>query len=160
MHLDLVPGEERGEEPDERPPEAPGANGAAERPVDRRPDRIDDVSRSRGGARRGVPITVRQQAHVLRPPPGEDRVDRYQRSEHDNRQPETGRAPAAGADEVLRPGQEHDGADPHPGERDAEREPAPPYEPVGHEEAVPGVTQAQAAAGDEKAERHVEMPWP
>src|SRR5262249_55325814 len=66
------------------------------------------------------------------------------------------RAAAGVGDQPREPGQDDDRAE--AGERDAARQPAPPHEPVRQEERVPRVAQAHGAAGDEHAERQVEMP--
>jgi len=159
VHLYPVPRVEPGEEADEHPPEARGSRGARKRPVGGGPRRIHDVGgRANGGARRRGAIAVGKQAHVLGPPAREDRVDGNQDGEHHDREPEARRPPAARADQVLRPGQQHDRAHPHAGEGQPHGEPAAAREPVGQEERMAGVAQAEAAAGDEDTEGEIEMP--
>src|SRR5712692_5345541 len=110
-----------------------------------------------GGAGGGRAVTVGQEPHLLRAP-AREQIQRRQRHDDQRGHRHTRRAPPRAGDEPLEPRQDDDRADADTGERAADREPPAAHEPVRQEERVARVAQAHGAAGDEHAERQIEMP--
>ena len=108
-----------------------------------------------GGAGRG--IAVGTQPHVFGAL-AQQQVDRRQHDEHQEAHGPARRAPAGAFDDELHRGQQHDGADTHAGKGNAGRQSAPAHEPVGQEQRLAGIAEADAAAADQYAQRGVEMP--
>ena len=160
VHLHRVPGEEAAEVAERDPPEARGAHGAAERPVDRGPRRVDDVRRARRG---GAARATRSPSGSSPMSSGRRRSSRLSGDQHEQHEQAHGqqavRQPARPI-RRLQPRQQDDRADADAGERDAHRQAAPAHEPVGQEERLAGVAEADAAAADQHAERRVEVPRP
>jgi hypothetical protein len=90
--------------------------------------------------------------------PPRQQIQRRQRRDHERGHRQTRGAPAGAGDQALQPRQDHDRADAHARERDADRQAAAANEPVRQEERVTGVAKAHRAAGHEHAERQIEMP--
>jgi hypothetical protein len=108
-----------------------------------------------GGLRRS--IAIGQQSHVFRARPRQE-IQRCQRDDDERRHREARDAPPVFGDQPLHPRQEHDRAHARAREGDTDRQTAPAHEPVRQEERVPRVAQTHGAAGDQHAERQVEMP--
>ena len=97
-------------------------------------------------------VAVGMQADVLRAP-AQQQVERKQQHGGDERERQAGPAPAVARDQDLHPRQQHDRADADAGECDADREPAPPHEPVRNELRLHAVAEEIAADADQHAER-------
>ena len=159
MDLHRVPDEQRAEIPDRDPPETTRAHGAAQRPVHRDPGRIDDVcARSADGAHARQAVTIGFETDVLWPSPHQQIERQQQNQDHDAQRQARG-SPARAHDHALEPWQQDDRAHADTGKREAHREPAAADEPVGQEQSLAGVTQADAAAAHQHAECRVKLPW-
>ena len=159
VHLHRVPGVEAAEDTRGDPPEAGGAHGARQGPVDRRPGRVRrhcDALR-----RRPTPLGAASPSGCSPMSSGRRRSSRLSgasTTSSNSAQWPAGGTPAGAVDDQLHPRQQHDRADADARKGDADRQPAPAHEPVGQEQRLPGVAQADAAAADQHAERQVEMP--
>ena len=102
-------------------------------------------------------IAVRAQADVGRAL-AQQQIERKQQHRGDDREHQAGPAPAVARDHDLQPRQQDDRSDADAGERDAEREPAPPHEPVRDELRLHAVAEEVRARADHDAERHVDLP--
>ena len=158
VHLHRVPDEQRAEITEGDPPEAAGAQRTAERPVHRDPGRIDDIgvrptAASVGEA--GSPSGARPMSSGRRRTrrlSGSSRTSTTMPSaRHAVRQP-------ARDDQALQPRQQDDGANADAGERQAHRQTASADEPIGQEQPLAGIAQADAAAAHQQAERRIELP--
>ena len=120
---------------------------------------VDDVRRMPAGPRAGLGrvIAVRQESQIFRTTTRQE-IQRRQHDDDEHGHREARGAPPEAFDQALHPRQDDDRAHAHTGERDADGKAAPAHKPVRQEERVPGVAEAHCAAGDEDAERQIEMP--